>query len=79
MPARPAANPAGDQAASLASATTANRPPEPVTTAKPQEQTTQTLQIMPFITLGLGMGIGGVLGIVFMLTIGYISHGRAKK
>jgi len=29
--------------------------------------------------LGLGMGIGGVLGIVFMLTVGYINHGRAKR
>ena len=79
MPSRPTADPAGERAASLTSAAMASQPTEPVTTAKTQEQPAQILQIMPFVTLGLGMGIGGILGIVFMLTIGYISHGRANK
>jgi len=80
MPSQPAADSAGDRAPSLASAAIATQPPEPVTTAKAQEQSApKTLQIMPFVTLGLGMGIGGVLGIVFMLTVGYINHGRAKR
>jgi len=78
-PAQSTADAASDGAASLASAAIANQPPEPVTTAGTQEQTVQTLQIMPFVTLGLGMGIGGVLGIIFMLTVGYISRGRARK
>ncbi len=57
----------------------ASQPFQPVTAAEAQEQPTKTLQIMPFVTLGLGMGIGGILGIIFMLTIGYINHGRAKR
>jgi hypothetical protein len=79
IPAQPAAGSATDQAAGLTSAAIADLPPGPITTAEPQERPAQLLQIMPFITLGLGMGIGGVLGIVFMLTIGYINHGRAKR
>jgi hypothetical protein len=78
-PTRPATDSAGDRAAGLVSAAIANQPPEPVTTAETQEQPAPILQIMPFVTLGLGMGIGGILGIVFMLTVGYINHGRAKK
>jgi hypothetical protein len=79
IPTQPTADSAGDQAASLTSAAIANQPPGSITTAEAQEQPAQLLQIMPFITLGLGMGIGGVLGIVFMLTVGYINHGRAKR
>ena len=78
-PARPTTDSASDRAAGPASSAVANQPSEPVTTANTQEQPAQILQIMPFVTLGLGMGIGGVLGIVFMLTVGYIKHGRAEK
>ncbi len=78
-PTSPAAEMASSQAAGMASAAIANQPSGPVTAAESQERPTQALQIMPFITLGLGMGIGGILGIVFMLTIGYINHGRAKR
>jgi len=72
-PSKKTASPAGDRVAM------ANQPPEPAATAKTQEPSAQILQIMPLITLGLGMGIGGVLGIIFMLTVGYISRGRARK
>jgi len=78
-PARPTTDSASDRAAGLTSAAMADQPSEPVAAAKTQEQPAQILQIMPFVTLGLGMGIGGILGIVFMLTVGYIHHGRAEK
>jgi formate-dependent nitrite reductase cytochrome c552 subunit len=78
-PSRPMPDSANNQAAGLASAAMASQPVEPVTPAETQEQPAQILQIMPFVTLGLGMGIGGILGIIFMLTVGYINHGRAKR
>jgi formate-dependent nitrite reductase cytochrome c552 subunit len=78
-PASSTTDTASDRAVGPAAAATANQPSEPVTTAETQERPAQILQIMPFVTLGLGMGIGGILGIVFMLTIGYINHGRAKR
>jgi len=78
-PASPTTDTVSDRAAAPAAAAMANQPSEPVTTAETQERPAQILQIMPFVTLGLGMGIGGILGIVFMLTIGYINHGRAKR
>jgi hypothetical protein len=34
---------------------------------------------MSLVSLGLGMGIGGMLGIVFMLVVGYVIQGRAKR
>jgi hypothetical protein len=34
---------------------------------------------MTVVSLGLGMGIGAMLGIVFMLVVGYITQGRAKQ
>jgi hypothetical protein len=78
-PTSPAIDTMGDHTGDLASAAVADQPSGPATAVETQEQPTQILQIMPFITLGLGMGIGGILGIVFMLTIGYINHGRAKR
>ncbi len=78
-PASPTADTTSSQAVGLASAAMAEQPSGPVTAVETQERPAQALQIMPFITLGLGMGIGGILGIVFMLTIGYINHGRAKR
>jgi hypothetical protein len=33
---------------------------------------------MTVVSLGLGLGIGGMLGIVFMLALGYIIQRRPK-
>jgi hypothetical protein len=38
------------------------------------QQTNKSLMTMAPVSLGLGMGIGGMLGIVFMLVIGYINQ-----
>lgn len=42
------------------------------------QQTNQTLQIMVPVSLGIGLGIGGMLGIAFMLVVGYINQRRTK-
>ncbi len=43
------------------------------------EQTNRSLQTMTPVSLGLGMGIGGMLGIIFMLVINYINQGRGRQ
>jgi hypothetical protein len=40
------------------------------------KQENRSLQIIAPVSLGLGIGIGGMLGIVLMLVMGYISQGR---
>jgi hypothetical protein len=42
------------------------------------KQTNQSLSTLAPVSLGLGMGIGGMLGVIFMLAIGYINQ-RATK
>lgn len=42
------------------------------------QQSNKSLQIMAPVCLGLGIGIGGMLGIIFMLVVGYINQRRAK-
>lgn len=43
------------------------------------QQTNKSLQTMTLVCLGLGLGIGGMLGIIFMLTVGYINQRRANR
>jgi hypothetical protein len=43
------------------------------------EQANKSLKVMTLVSLGLGLGIGGMLGVVFMLVVGYVSQGRAKQ
>jgi formate-dependent nitrite reductase cytochrome c552 subunit len=52
----------------------------PALTAKLEtaQQSNKSLQIMAPVCLGLGIGIGGMLGIIFMLVVGYINQRRAK-
>lgn len=53
--------------------------PELAARLKTVEKTNKSLETMTFVSLGLGIGIGGMMGIVFMLVVGYIIQGRAKK
>lgn len=57
----------------------ADRAPELAAQLDTAERTIKSLRVMTFVNLGLGMGIGGMLGIIFMLVVGYISQGRAKQ
>jgi hypothetical protein len=43
------------------------------------EQTNRSLQTLAPISLGLGLGIGTLLGIIVMLVVGYMIQGRAQK
>ena len=57
----------------------ADRAPELAAQLKAAEQANKSLRIMTLVSLGLGMGIGGMLGIIFMLAVGYVVQGRAKQ
>ncbi len=46
---------------------------------KAAEETNSSLKTTVFVTLGLGLGIGIWVGIFFVLIIGYIIQGRARK
>ena len=48
------------------------------TRVKAAEETSQSLQKMSVIFMGLGMWIGAVLGVIMVLIIGYIRQERAK-
>jgi hypothetical protein len=41
-------------------------------------QTNKSLQTMTFASLGLGIAVGGMLGIIFTLIVGYVSQRRVK-
>lgn len=43
------------------------------------EASNESLQSMTVVSLGLGLGIGGVLGIVFTLVVFYIVQGRQRR
>jgi hypothetical protein len=68
-----------DQATNVQLLAMADQAPELAAQLEAVEQTNKSLRVMTVVSLGLGMGIGGMLGIVFMLVVGYISQGRAKK
>jgi hypothetical protein len=42
------------------------------------ERANGTLRNLAIVTLGLGLGIGGVLGVILVLCIGYVSQRRGK-
>jgi formate-dependent nitrite reductase cytochrome c552 subunit len=56
----------------------ADQAPELAAQLEAAEQAIKSLRVMTLVSLGLGMGIGGMLGIVFMLVVGYVIQGRAK-
>jgi hypothetical protein len=57
----------------------ADRAPELATQLEASEQNNRTLRVMSLVSLGLGIGIGGMLGVIFMLVVGYIVQGRAQR
>jgi hypothetical protein len=59
--------------------TTTGPAPELVSELEAAEQANKSLKVMTLVSLGLGLGIGGMLGVVFMLVVGYVSQGRAKQ
>lgn len=67
------------QAANVQLLAMADRAPELAAQLKAAEQANKSLRIMTLVSLGLGMGIGGMLGIIFMLVVGYVVQGRAKQ
>jgi hypothetical protein len=71
--------PSGDltQAANVRLLAMADRAPELATQLEASEQNNRTLRVMSLVSLGLGIGIGGMLGVIFMLVVGYIVQGRA--
>jgi hypothetical protein len=66
------------QTANVELMTMAERAPELAAELETQEKANQSLQVLAVVSLGLGMGIGGMLGIAFMLILGYVIQGRAK-
>lgn len=67
------------QAANVRLLALAERVPELTEQLEAVEKTNKTLQIMPFVSLGLGLGAGSLMGIIFMLAFGYITQRRAKE
>jgi len=67
------------QAANVRLLAMADRAPELAAQLETVEQTNKSLRVMALVSLGLGMGIGGMLGVVFMLAVGYVVQGRAKR
>jgi hypothetical protein len=57
----------------------ADRAPELAAQLQAVERANKSLRVMSLVSLGLGMGIGGMLGVVCMLVIGYVVQGRAKR
>lgn len=43
------------------------------------KRSNRSLQAMSLVSLGLGLGIGGVLGVIFVLVAGFIAQGRANR
>lgn len=65
--------------ASMQPVVEADYPPELTTKLEMAQQTNESLHTMLLVYLGLGIGIGGMLGIVFMQVVGYVNQGRVKK
>jgi hypothetical protein len=53
----------------------AKQVPALTTELETSEQNNKRLKVIAPISLGLGLGVGGILGIIFMLVIGYMTRG----
>lgn len=67
------------QAANVRLLAMADSAPELADQLNAVEQANKSLRIMALVSLGLGMGIGGMLGVVVMLVVGYVVQGRAQR
>jgi hypothetical protein len=56
----------------------AERVPELTARLETSEQSNKSLQRLTPVSLGLGVGAGGMLGIVFMLVMGYFAQRRSS-
>lgn len=56
----------------------AHRVPELASELETTQQSNKSLQTLVPVSLGLGIGIGGMLGIVAMLVLGYVSRRRTQ-
>jgi hypothetical protein len=70
--------PAPDQVIDARMLAMADSVPKLTAELETTQQTNKMLQIIAPVSLGLGIGIGGMLGIIFMLVVGYINQRRAK-
>jgi hypothetical protein len=43
------------------------------------KQSSRSLRTMSVVSLGFGLGTGGVMGVIFMLVVGYVTQGRAGR
>lgn len=65
---------------SLAAArTTAAEPAQSSNTADSEESSAISAEGLAAITLGLGIGIGGFMGVVAVVAVSFVSQGRAKR
>jgi hypothetical protein len=70
--------PASDQIADAHVVALAESVPDLTARLEAVEESNRTLQIMAPVSLGIGLGIGAVLGIAFMVVVGYINQRRDK-
>jgi hypothetical protein len=70
--------PAGDQIADAQIVALAESVPGLTEKLAAVEDSNKTLQIMAPVSLGIGLGIGAVMGIAFMVVLGYINQRRPK-
>lgn len=70
--------PAHDQIVDAQVVAMAESVPELTARLEVVEESNKTLQIMAPVSLGIGLGIGAVLGIIFMVVIGYVNQRRSK-
>lgn len=68
-----------DQISSVQTEATPDCPPEVKAKLQDMEQTNRSLTAMTPVSLGLGLGIGGMLGVISTLVIGYIGQGRFRN
>jgi len=70
--------PAHDQIADAQVVALAESVPDLTAKLDAAEESNKTLQIMAPVSLGIGLGIGAVLGVAFMVVVGYINQRRDK-
>lgn len=72
-------SPTIERVADVELASVAERVPALTAKLETTRQENKSLQTMVPVSLGLGMGIGGILGIVFTLAVGYIYQRRRQS